>query len=173
MELKEMVATTFDRMWDTLDRSLEGVSDEEFARRPNPHSNSIGWIAWHMGRVVDRWLHGPAGPGPELWEQGWAEKLGLPADPGYSGGGMTPEQVDQFETPKVEQVKAYIGAVREDARRYLDALPPADFDREFESWFGRKMTIGQMFCHLFCELNQHAGQVAYLKGYCQGYQGRR
>ncbi len=165
MELKDMALATFERIWSTMDRALEGLTDQDIAKRPNGHSNSIGWIAWHMARVEDRWINTANGTKAQLWLQGWAKKLGMPEDPGYAGGGMTPEQVDQFKTPAVQQIKGYTAATRQNTRQFIQGLAPSQFDQEFETFFGRKMTIGQMFSHLFCELNQHAGQVAYLKGY--------
>ncbi|MEE9286341.1 MAG: DinB family protein [Dehalococcoidia bacterium] len=172
MELIDLIRFTFDRVWTTLDRGLEGLTDEEITRRPNGHSNSIGWIAWHMARVEDRWFQTVLIKKPQLWETVWAEKLGMPADPGYAGGGMKLEDVDRFKTPTAQQIKDYYAAVRQATRAYIGGLTPEAYDREIETFFGRTWTVGQLFGHLLCELNQHAGQVSYLKGYYKGYQER-
>ncbi len=172
MELKELVSATFDRIWAATDRALDGLTDQEIAVRPNEHSNSIGWIAWHMARVEDRWLSWANGKSSQQWMTGWAKRLGMPEDPNYAGGGMTPEQVAQFKTPTVQQLKDYAAATRQATKAYIQSLTPAHFDQEIETFFGRKMTIGQVCSHLVCELNQHAGQIAYLRGYFKGYQGR-
>lgn len=171
MQVKDLVLQSFERTWSAWDKALEGLTDAEIAARPNRHSNSIGWIAWHMARVEDRWFHSVEGQ-PQLWETGWAQKLGMPPDPSYAGGGMTPEQVDQFKTPAVQKIKDYAAATRQYTRGYIEKVTPELLDREFTTFYGRRMTVGQLFTHLFSELNQHAGQLAYLKGYFKGYQGR-
>ena len=172
MELTDIIRFTFERVWTTVDHALDGLTDEEISRRPNGHSNSIGWIAWHMARVEDRWFQMVLQEKPQLWESEWAGKLGMPADPNYAGGGMKPEDVDKFKTPTVQQIKDYSRAARQATSDYVNNVQPEQFDKAIDTFFGRTMTIGEIFGHVLCELNQHAGQVSYLKGYYQGYQGR-
>lgn len=169
MEVKEMAVQTFRQIWDTVDRALEGLSQEELAAPPRPECNSIGWIAWHMARVEDR-IWSALANRPQLWERGWAENMGM-ADETSTGGGMTPEEVAQFKTPTLEQLKSYTQGVREATTALLLSLTPERLDEEVDAFPGYKMTVGRWCTHLFCELNQHAGQVAYLRGFLRGYEG--
>ena len=171
MEARDVVVLNFDQLWGVVERVLDGMTPEELATQPTPESNSVGWIVWHMGRVEDRWMQRLAG-GKQLWEQGWAEKLGMPADPMYAGAGMTPKELAEFHTPSVEQLKSYIEAVRGRTADLMGSIRPEQLDDEIEAFGSRKMSIGQVFSHMMSELNQHAGQAAYVKGYLKGYQGR-
>ena len=168
MEIKEMVSRTFGQMWATTERAMDGLTAEEIAVRPKPDSNSIGWIVWHMVRLEDMWVHTVLTGRPQLWENGWAVRMGMPPDTRNTGAGMTPEQIEAFSTPDPDLLRSYIAAVREDTAQYFDGLEETEFDREIEAFRGHKMTVGQLFSHLFCEMNQHAGQVAYLRGFIQG-----
>ena len=86
---------------------------------------------------------------------------------------MTPEQLGEFKTPSKEELLSYTEEVRKDTAALIDALTPERIDDEMETAFGRSMSVGEIFSHLFCEMNQHAGQISYLRGYIRGYQGRR
>ena len=168
MEAQEFVAQIFERIWSVTDSTLDGLTNDELTVRPAPDSNSIGW---HLTRVEDRWLHSIAGSADEVWRRGWAERLGLEELLDTTGGGMPKEQVDAFNTPTLEQLQGYQAAVRQETRAYLGSLPSEDFDREIETWFGRTMSIGEVFVHVSCELNQHVGQLSYLKGYLRSSPG--
>ena len=171
MEVRDVVLRNFDQLWGVVERVLEGMTPEELATQPAPESNSVGWIVWHMGRAEDLWMQ-RLGGGKQLWEQGWAEKMGMPADPRYTGAGMSPEELAEFNTPSIEQLKSYIEAVRGRTADVMGSIPRQHLDDEIETFGGRTMSIGQVFSHVMSELSQHAGQAAYVKGYLMGYQGR-
>ena len=99
MELNELLTKQYGRVWSGTDKTLEGLSDEGLVWRPSPECNSIGWLAWHVGRVEDRWaslLLGNETQGSgyttyvdDQWTREWAEAMGMPSDRG-SGAGMPP-----------------------------------------------------------------------------------
>ena len=171
MEPQELVVQIFERIWSVTDSALDGLTYDELTVRPAPDSNSMGWIAWHLTRVEDRWFHSIAGGADEVWRRGWAVRLGMGDLLDTTGGGMPKEQVDAFNTPTLEQLQGYQAAVRQETKAYLSSLSSEDFDREIETWFGRTMSIGQVFAHVSCELNQHVGQLSYLKGYLRSNLG--
>jgi uncharacterized damage-inducible protein DinB len=171
MEVRDIVVRNLDQMWGVVERVLEGMTPYELAKQPGPESNSVGWIVWHMGRVEDRWMQRIIGD-TQLWEEGWAEKMGMPADGMHAGAGMTPEELADFKTPSVEQLKGYVAAVREKTAGLMESFRPERLEDEIDAFGGRKMSIGQVFSHVMSELNQHAGQAAYVKGFLKGYQGR-
>ena len=181
MELKELITKQYERIWRATDNTLEGLSAEDLARRPSPEANSIGWLAWHVGRVEDRWtslLLGRKlnGSDPrtlhvdDLWAGGWASTMGMPGERG-SGVGMSPAELDSFPTPSMEHLRGYYEAVRADTRELLAGLKPDMFDETRDSLFGSPLALGDMFVQIITELNQHVGQMGYLKGLCAGFQG--
>ena len=173
MEVKEMISKNFQQMWGTVDRGLDGLTQVELSLQPQAESNSIAWIAWHMARVEDWWVHSVLDDKPQVWQQGRAAKWGMSDETRYTGAGMTPEQLGEFKTPSKEELLSYTEEVRKDTAALIDALTPERIDDEMETAFGRSMSVGEIFSHLFCEMNQHAGQISYLRGYIRGYQGRR
>ena len=173
MEMKELIARNFKQMWGTVDRGLDGLTQEELSAQPKPECNSIGWIAWHMARVEDWWVHSVLDDRSQVWQQGWARRMGMPDETRSTGAGMTPEGLSEFKTPTNEELTGYIQAVRKDTDEFIEGITAEQIDRGFETVFGRTMTMGEIFSHLFCEMNQHAGQISYVRGYLRGYQERR
>ena len=165
MEAKDLVSQSMSQLWRTVDRALDGLSQEELAVQPKPDCNSMGWTAWHMGQVEDRFIHANFQKRPRLFETGWAEKLGIPVDGSY----RSVESLKTFPTPTPESLNGYLLAIRRDTQEYLNGLTPAQLDQEVEM-FGRKSTIGQACGGMIAELHQHAGQLSYLRGFLRGFQ---
>ena len=180
MELNELLTKQYERVWSATDKTLEGLSDEALAWRPSPECNSIGWLAWHVGRVEDRWTSlllgrklqgsGYATSVDDQWTREWAEAMGMSAEWG-SGVGMSPADLDAFPTPGLALFQGYYEAVRADTRAMLDALRPGMLGELRDSLFGRPMAVGDMLVQILTELNQHTGQMGYVKGLYAGYQG--
>ncbi len=180
MELNELLTKQYERVWSGTDKTLEGLSDEGLTWRPSPECNSIGWLAWHVGRVEDRWtslLLGNETQGSgyttyvdDQWTREWAEAMGMPSDRG-SGAGMPPSDLDAFPTPSFELLHGYYEAVRADTRAMLAALRPDMLGEARDSLFGRPMAVGDILVQILTELNQHVGQMGYVKGLIAGYQG--
>lgn len=57
MDIRELITGTFEDYWARLDNALEGHTSEELAWRPQSDCNPISFIAWHMARVEDRFVH--------------------------------------------------------------------------------------------------------------------
>lgn len=180
MELNELLTKQYERVWSATDRAIEGLSDDALAWRPSPECNSIGWLAWHVGRVEDRWASlllgrelrgsGFATSVDDQWARKWAAAMGMPGD-GGSGAGMPPSDLDAFPTPSLDLLQGYYQAVRADTRAMLAALRPGALDEARDSLFGRPMALSDMFVQVLTELNQHTGQMGYIKGLYAGYQG--
>lgn len=167
MDPKELVSQSMSQLWRTTDRALDGLTREELATQPKPDCNSIGWIAWHMGQVEDRFVHAIFQKRPRLWETGWAQRLGIPVEGAY----RSVESLKGFPTPTTDSLNGYLLAVRKDTQEFLNGATPAQFDQEVEMFGGRKSTIGLAFGGMIAELHQHAGQLAYLRGFLRGFQG--
>jgi hypothetical protein len=67
MDIRELITGTFEDYCGRLDRALEGLTSEELAWKPQSDCNPMSFIAWHMARVEDRFIHhfaGGVGRGP-------------------------------------------------------------------------------------------------------------
>ena len=54
MDIKELIAGTFEDYWSRLDAALDGLTSEDLAWQPNTAGNPISFIVGHMARVEDR-----------------------------------------------------------------------------------------------------------------------
>ena len=56
MDIKALIAGTFEDYWNRLEGALEGLTSEELAWRPQTECNPMGFIAWPMGHVFRQLL---------------------------------------------------------------------------------------------------------------------
>ena len=170
MQLSEFVTGCLQQHYDAMRRSVQGLSDDEIRWMPTPECSSIGFLVWHYGRTLDRWVHSRLQGAPQLWEQGWAERLGQTViDPNDTGYGYGPERLKTFEIPDTLNLLAYAAATLDAARSYLALRSNADFDEmSVTNPRGGTMTLANMCQQLLWEFNQHGGQIAYLRGMQRG-----
>ena len=170
MQLSEFVAGCLEQHFNAMVRSVNGLSEAEMAWMPTPECSSIGFLVWHYGRTLDRWVHARLQNVPQLWEQGWAERLGQEVDdPNDTGYGYGPEQLVAFQVPDAAVLLDYASATLEEARRFLSSTGDANFGSiEVVNPRGGSMTMANMCQQLIWEFNQHGGQIAYLRGMQRG-----
>ncbi len=170
MQLSEFVTGCLDQHYNAMVRSVEGLTPEEMQWMPTPECSSIGFLVWHYARTLDRWVHARLRRTPQLWEQGWAEKLGQEInDPNDTGYGYTPGQLRDFHTPDAAASLAYAKAALESAKEYLSTRTEDEFSQKsVANPRGGNMTLANMCQQLLWEFNQHGGQIGYLRGMQRG-----
>ena len=175
MDLKKFVQRCLDQNYESMIRSVDGLTQEELEWRPSPQSMSIGFLVWHYARVLDRWVHTRALEALQLWEQGWASRFDrLPADPNDTGFAFTDEQMEGFETPPASLLIAYAEIARNKAMELLDGLDDYSLENvTVPNPRGGRITLETMFQQLIWEFNQHGGQIAYLRGLQRGNENPR
>lgn len=174
MEGPELIADGLGRVNQMLHRVLTSLPTDYLNRMPADGSNSISWMAWHLTRVHDDHLSSLAGE-PQLWESGgWRERFGFPAGDNSTGGGYSPEQVAAFNVDSVDVLLGYADAVYERSRAYLATLTSSDLDRVLdEPQYNPLPTAGVRLVSVVNDNTQHAGQIAYVRGYFEGFGWRR
>lgn len=180
MDITELIVGTFENYWHWFDHALEGLTSEELAWRPQGDCNPISFIAWHMARVEDRYVHHFAMAAEEVWvKNSWFAQYGLAASD--TGLRFTVEQVAAFPAISLDLLSGYMAEVRRETSAYLQQLQGQDLDI-VPGWFAfaphipprsDQWSIGHMFRQLFGELNQHLGQVSYLRGMVKGFNSQR
>ena len=169
MGIKEFILNCIDQNYRSLLRSLEGLSAEELAWQPNSQCNSIGFLVWHYARVLDGWIQSRVRGKPQLWEQGWAEKFDRPTGPRDVGFGLTAEEATAFSVPSPEVLVEYAAAAHGEVTKFLDGLDDdALINTKIRNSFGGEISLATLFQQLIWELNQHGGQIAYLRGIQRG-----
>jgi hypothetical protein len=166
MEVGEIYTEALGRINAILHRSLDGASAEMLCRMPAPHSNSMAWTAWHLTRVHDDHLADLADV-PQLWtSEGWHERFGRASNDEETGQGHTLEEVAAFKVASAKDILGYADVVFERSKKYLAGLTNADLDRELdEPQYYPLPTLGVRLVSVIADNTQHAGQVAYLRGY--------
>lgn len=170
MRISDFVTGCLEQHYNSLLRSVDGLSAEEMSWMPTPESSSIGFLVWHYGRTLDRWIHSRLQDVPQLWEQGWAARLGQEiTDPNETGYGYGPERLAAFQTPDTAILLEYAAATLEAASTYLASRTDAEFDTTpVVNPRGGTMTLANLCQQLLWEFNQHGGQIAYLRGMQRG-----
>ena len=127
MESKELIKAGFDNIKRTIDRTLDGMTQEELAWHPRPDANSIGLILFHVLRSEDHTIQRLQGK-PQIWEsEKWYQKFNKTIDD--DGTRYTVEQVAAFVVPDLKEFLAYAEAVRKETLGYLKGLKTKDFDK--------------------------------------------
>ena len=169
MSVTETALSALERNWGMVDKALEDVDDAMLGDRPNEESNSMGWLLWHMTRIVDRFTHTWCQDAPQLWiKDGWYAKFGLDDDLNNTGGGWTKEQVASWQLPPKESIVGYYEAVKGAAKKYFESLSASDLERQLEIPPRLPMSVGTFLGIVVFDNCVHGGQIAYLRGYYKG-----
>ena len=92
------------------------------------------------------------------------------ADDGETGGGHTLDQVAALHVDSETVLLEYNDAVYQRTTQFLSTLKPDDFDREIdEPQYDPLPTVGVRLVSVLSDNTQHAGQIAYLRGYFEGF----
>lgn len=169
MKWQQLITDGYGRIFQVLEKALDGLTRDDLNQQPDPDSNSMGWLTWHLTRVQDHHIADLMGE-EQLWVgDGWHARFNRPSDPGDIGFGDNSEDVKAFKSPDVETLLEYHRAVMERSKRYIDTLSAADLDRELnEPRFQPLPTVGVRLVSAMSDNLQHAGQVAYLRGLLKG-----
>lgn len=168
MSLVEFIKNCLDQNYRSIVRCLDGLTPDELSWRPDPQCMSIGFIAWHYGRILDMWI-GRCRDAPQLWEESWAEKMGRsPGLPLDNGAGFTAEQLEEFQVPPLPMLLDYAGVAQQAAVQFLDALSDDTLEKSVIKGRYGDITMTTMFQQIIWEFNQHGGQMAYVRGIMRG-----
>lgn len=167
MTLKDFVRNALEMQRNDLLRSLQGLTPLDLAWRPAAQGNAIGFLAWHMARVEDMWVQRVFQGKQQLWQSdGWSGKLGMDAYARDNGYGFDEAKLAGFQPPHLDQLLAYMDAVRQNTLAFLDAWNPAGAPVQAVIPWDKSTTmpIEKFWAQILWELNQHGGQIAYVRG---------
>ena len=168
MEMNDFIIDILNHTQEAVTRAVDGLTREELAFQPDKECNSIGFLLWHQARAEDSLVNGMVQQKPQVWTTGnWYQKMKVTENPDDDGWGYTAEQIAAFPVPELKDLLGYAEAVRAKTVEYLKSMTANDFDKVIKAPFG-ELTVGQMLSLTMCELNQHTGQIAYLRGLQRG-----
>ncbi|MFC2020476.1 DinB family protein [Chloroflexota bacterium] len=163
MECAEFITGIFMRISRVLETALDGLTEDEINRQPAPSCNSISWMVWHLTRVQDMHIARLSG-NEQVWiAEKWYEKFGRVADPGDNGLRHKPEDLAIFNAPDAKTLLDYHYAALEKTKQYTNKLSAEELDRAIDD--ERAPTVALRLTAFISDNIQHAGQVAYLRGW--------
>jgi hypothetical protein len=168
---RDPIKSGLNEYYGKLKQTVGGLAPEELLWQPDPESNHILWIVWHMARVSDRWANSTVLGNEELWiRDGWAERLGMPTE--KYGRSETPEQVREFPPVDIDLIFEYFDVTHASLLGMIDALEQSDLDRDVVAVYrNESLNIGWILGHILAEESQHLGQIAYIRGMQRGFDG--
>ena len=166
MTSNDLLADAFERVRDAVHPAANGLSPEELAFRPDPESNSIAWLVWHLTRIQDDHVAGLRGS-EQVWHAGgWAKRFDLPLDDADTGYGHGPEDVAAVVADS-QMLLGYFEDVHQQTQRFVAALGEADLDRVVDRDWDPPVTVAVRLVSVIADDLQHAGQAAYVRGILQ------
>jgi uncharacterized damage-inducible protein DinB len=169
MNLNDFILDNLDRIQEALTEAVDSLTYEELTWQPGAEANSIGFILWHQVRCEDTYIQTFVRRQPQVWvSEKWYQKLNLPDDAWDNGNDYTVEQVAGFPVPEFKDLLGYAEAVRAQTVACLKGITPDKLDEEIQppEFWGNN--LGKLFSYMLCELTQHIGQIAYLRGLQRG-----
>lgn len=165
MDLRELLIELFDRIPEHVREAVTGLSPEQLATAPEPGSNTVGWLVWHLTRVQDDHV-------AELLDQdqvwagdgGWPARFGLAAGALDTGYGHSPAEVATVRPESAEALIEYYDAVAARTGELLRRVTAADLDRVVDEWWDPPVTLGVRLVSVADDDIQHAGQAKYVRG---------
>ena len=164
MKSTEVISDAFGRIRDLVHRTVDGLTPEQLAFRPDGEANSIGWLAWHLTRIQDDHVAGVAGDAQAWTSGGWADRFDVPFDPTDTGYGHNPEDVAAFAVESAQLLLDYYDAVHGRTMAYLQGLSDDDLDRVVDANWDPPVTLGVRLVSVIGDDWQHIGQAAFIRG---------
>jgi uncharacterized damage-inducible protein DinB len=164
MDVTALLLETYGRIPSLARQAVDGLDVDDLVESPEPGSNPIAWLIWHLTRVQDDHI-AELIPAEQLWASGdWASRFDLEADPHNTGYGHTPEEVATVRPQRPEALLEYLDAVDVRTRDFLGGLSADDLDRVVDRRWDPPVTLGVRLVSVADDGVQHAGQAAYVRG---------
>ena len=149
-----------------LKRSLDSLSEEEILWKPNPHSNNIIFLIWHMALVEDNLINKVLLGKERVWitENYYKDFPELRNETGFA---FNQEKLDQFPIVDIDWLMNNHNILREGTIKFITNIEDEDLSLDYT--FGIRQVKGYFVIgRLMTELSQHLGQVSYIRGMIRG-----
>jgi uncharacterized damage-inducible protein DinB len=164
MESRELLLTAFDNVEEVVRRAVDGIDPALLTARIDPEANTIAWLVWHLTRVQDDHVAEVAGTEQAYTAEGWADRFGLPFDPGAIGYGFSSDDVAATVVTDPQLLVDHHAAVHRRTAEFLHTLSADDLDRVVDERWDPPVTLGVRLLSVIGDDLQHAGQAAIVRG---------
>ena len=161
-----LLVDAFERIRDAVHPAVNGLSLDDLAFRPDPESNSIAWLVWHLTRVQDARVAGLTDRDQVWTANGWVDRFSLPLEPLDTGFGHDPATV-ALVIAEASLLLDYFEDVHRRTIEVLGSLAESDFARVLDSTWDPPETVSSRLVAVVVDDLQHVGQAAYVRGIVQ------
>lgn len=162
--LKDLLSDVFHRVDEHVHEAVDGIDPALIGMVPEPGSNPIGWLIWHLTRVEDAQIAELAGRAQVWVTEDWPARFGLTPDPANHGYGHSVAEVAAVRPDGPEALLGYHTAVSVRTRAFLEGLTPGDLNRIVDEGWDPPVTLGVRLVSIADDGIQHGGQAAYVRG---------
>jgi uncharacterized damage-inducible protein DinB len=145
-----------------VDDVVADLTPAQLVWAPASGANTIGWLVWHLIRVLDHHLADLLGDSQLL--PTFADRFGRVPDPDDTGYGDSPEEVMSVRPESSDALAEYHAAVQQRLTSFLANLTDEDLDRVVDDAWDPPVTVGVRLVSMAVDALQHAGQAAYVRG---------
>lgn len=129
---------------------------------PPAGSHSIAWCLWHTARIEDLIINAHIQKQPQVWDDAWAERIGVPAK-GF-GTGQSDAEAQAVHIKDISALAAYQDAVWQKTAEYLDNATDATLETELKTQTGTETAGDAIALHMLGHFNGHRGEINTLRG---------
>jgi hypothetical protein len=164
VQVSELLLDLYGRLPPLVREAVDGLDVEALCTPPRHGANPIGWLVWHVARVLDHQVSEQMGQ-PQEWVTGdWGPRFGVTSEPHNMGYGHTAADVEAIRPESADALVAYFDAVWAHTRPFIERLSEADLDRVVDTHWDPPVTLGVRLISVADDCLQHAGQAAYVRG---------
>lgn len=164
--LQSMLTDQVDRIEELFGELTDGLTEDIARYQIDNSSNTVNWLLWHSGRVIDAQLFDITG-GDELWGD-WAPKFALPlADdelgPGQVGFAQDPQLAARVIAAS-ELLRDYGRAACQALREFVATVDEDTLAEVIDRSFDPPVTVSARVVSILSDCLQHLGQASYVRG---------
>ena len=164
MDLNELLIDLFGRVAEHVHEAVLGLDPPTLAIEPEPGTNSIGWLVWHLTRVEDHHMSEILDE-PQIWMSGdWPARFGVESDPDNTGYGHTPAEMRTIKPDSGNALTEYYEAVSARTTAMLRRVTADELDRIVDKRWDPPVTLGVRLISIVDDEIQHAAQATYARG---------
>lgn len=164
MDTGKLLIEAYGRIPELVHLATDGLDTAGLTYRPEPGSNSIAWLVWHLSRVQDHHIAEIAGSN-QLWaDSTWADRTGINRGLTETGFGDDPSDVAALVPTSADALVAYHSAVTEFTTHYLAGIDASELGRIIDRSYDPPVSVAVRLVSVLSDNIQHAGQARYLRG---------
>jgi hypothetical protein len=164
MDQNELFVDLFGRVTEHVHEAVDGLDPATLTLAPEPGTNTIGWLVWHLTRVEDHHM-AEILEDEQVWVSGdWAPRFGVAPDSENTGYGHTAAEMQAIRPDSVEALIEYYEAVAARTDGLLRRATPDELDRIVDDRWDPPVTLGVRLISIADDQIQHAAQAAYARG---------